>query len=115
MSSGSGPASQECTVTCPPTTAPPVTDPTSEGEKSLDVLVASPPKNCPNITSHDQEKEKKEDFIARVKQGWTLANVESLKIGELYLIVTLVYYITIENVMLILFMLLKLVLFSVVW
>ena len=49
--------------------------------------MASPPKTDPVISSHDQVKEKKEEFIARVKQGWTLANVETIKIGELYLIV----------------------------
>lgn len=49
--------------------------------------MASPPKNDSVISPHDQEKEKKEEFIARIKQGWTLANAESIKIGELYLIV----------------------------
>lgn len=63
------------------------TDATYEGEKGLDLLMGSPPKNDSNISSHDQEKEKKEEFISRVKQGWTLANAESIKIGELYLIV----------------------------
>lgn len=115
--SGSGPvANQECTVSCPPTTtAPPVTDSTLEGEKGLDILMGSPPKNYPNITSitsHDQEKEKKEDFITRMKQGWTLANVESLKIGELYLIVIFILcYIKIKNIMLIFFIFIKCVFF----
>lgn len=54
--------------------------------------MASPPKNDPVISSHDLEKEKKEEFIARIKQGWTLANVESIKIGELYLIVKSIFY-----------------------
>lgn len=63
------------------------TDATYEGEKGLDVLMGSPPKNDPVISSYHQEKEKKEEFISRVKQGWTLANAESIKIGELYLIV----------------------------
>lgn len=62
----------------------PNTDPTYEGEKGLDILMASPPKNDTVISPHIQEKE---EFIARIKQGWTLANAESIKIGELYLIV----------------------------
>jgi len=72
-------------------TACQITDMSYDGEKNLDILMASPPKNDPVISSHDQEKEKKEEFIARVKQGWTLANVEAIKIGELYLIVILFY------------------------
>lgn len=65
----------------------PIIDTPYDGEKGLDVHMASPPKIDPVISSHDQGKEKREEFIARVKQGWTLANVESIKIGELYLIV----------------------------
>jgi len=81
--------SQESSITSCPSTVCPTTDSTYEGEKGLDVLMASPPKNDTVVSSHDQEKEKKEEFIARAKQGWTLANVESIKIGELYLIVIL--------------------------
>ncbi|XP_050544806.1 protein cramped [Daktulosphaira vitifoliae] len=57
-----------------------------DGEKNLDTLMASPPKSDPIVTTQDHVKEKKEEFIVRVKKGWTLANVESIKIGELYLI-----------------------------
>lgn len=90
VSSASGSGSQENSSTsCLPTVCP-IPDVTFEGEKGLDILMASPPKNDPVTSSHDQEKEKKEEFIARVKQGWTLANVESIKIGELYLIVIFV-------------------------
>lgn len=78
--------SQENSSTPCSSTACPITDITYDGEKNLDILMASPPKNDPVISSHDHEKEKKEEFIARVKQGWTLANVEAIKIGELYLI-----------------------------
>lgn len=78
--------SQESSLTsCPPNMYS-ITDTTYEGEKGLDILMASPPKNDPVVTPHDQEKEKKEEFIARIKQGWTIANAESIKIGELYLI-----------------------------
>lgn len=84
--------SQESSSTIYPPTVCPIIDAPYEGEKGLDILLASPPKNDPVISSHDQEKEKKEEFIARMKQGWTLANVESIKIGELYLIVILFYY-----------------------
>lgn len=95
--SGSAGNQESSTISCPPTTCP-ITDTTYEGEKGLDILMASPPKNDPVISSHDQEKEKKEElFIARVKQGWTLANVESIKIGELYLIVILFYFIKIKT------------------
>lgn len=69
----------------------PIPDVSYDGEKGLDILMASPPKSDPVISSHDQEKEKKDEFIARVKQGWTLANVETIKFGELYLIVILLY------------------------
>jgi len=79
--------SQENSSTPCSSTACPITDMSYDGEKNLDILMASPPKNDPVISSHDHEKEKKEEFIARVKQGWTLANVETIKIGELYLIV----------------------------
>jgi len=85
VNSASG--SQESSSTlCPPIVCP-ITDVNYDVEKGLDILMASPPKNDPVISSHDQEKEKKEEFITRVKQGWTLANVETIKIGELYLIV----------------------------
>lgn len=80
--------SQESSSTSILPAACPITDAAYEGDKGLDVLMASPPKNDSVISSHDQEKEKKEEFIARAKQGWTLANVESIKIGELYLIVS---------------------------
>lgn len=89
LASGSG-SQENSSTSCPPTVCP-ISDSTFEGEKGLDILMASPPKNDPVISSHDQEKEKKEEFITRVKQGWTLANVESIKIGELYLIVILIY------------------------
>lgn len=69
----------------------PVTDSTHEEQKCLDVLMTSPTKTDPVLSSHDQEKEKKEEFIAKAKQGWTLANAESIKIGELYLIVILFF------------------------
>lgn len=82
--------SSSSSTTCPPTVSL-ITDVNYDGEKGIDILMASPPKNYPVISSHDQEKEKKEEFIARVKQGWTLANVETIKIGELYLIVILLY------------------------
>lgn len=80
--------SQESSSTSILPAACPITDSAYEGDKGLDVFMASPPKNDSVISSHDQEKEKKEEFIARAKQGWTLANVESIKIGELYLIVS---------------------------
>jgi len=79
--------SQESSLNTCPSTMCPISDVIYDSEKGLDILMASPPKNDPVISSHDQEKEKKEEFIARVKQGWTLANVETIKIGELYLIV----------------------------
>lgn len=88
--SGSFGSQENSSTTCSSTVCP-ITDVTYDGEKGLDILMASPPKNDPVISSHDQEKEKKEEFIARVKQGWTLANVEAIKIGELYLIVILFY------------------------
>lgn len=88
--SGSSGSQESSSTTCPSTMCP-LPDVSYDGEKGLDILMASPPKNDPVISSHDQEKEKKEEFIARVKQGWTLANVESIKIGELYLIVILFY------------------------
>lgn len=97
ISSASGSGSQENSSTSCPSTVCPISDATFEGEKGLDILMASPPKNDPVISSHDQEKEKKEEFIARVKQGWTLANVESIKIGELYLIVIFVYLVEIKT------------------
>lgn len=81
LASGSSGSQESSSTSCPLIDAP------YDGEKGLDILTASPPKNDPVISTHDQEKEKKEEFIARVKQGWTLANVESIKIGELYLIV----------------------------
>lgn len=83
--SGLSGSQESSSTSCTPTMCS--TDPTYEGEKGLDLLMGSPPKNDPVISSHDQEKEKKEEFISRVKQGWTLANAESIKIGELYLIV----------------------------
>jgi len=83
--------SQESSLNSCPSTMCPISDVIYDGEKGLDILMASPPKNDPVISSHDQEKEKKEEFIARVKQGWTLANVETIKIGELYLIVIILY------------------------
>lgn len=79
---------QESSSILIPPAACPIKDSAYEGDKGLDVLVANPPKNDSVISSLDQEKEKKEEFIARAKQGWTLANVESIKIGELYLIVS---------------------------
>jgi len=83
---GSSGSQESSSTLCPPNMYP-VTDTTYEGEKGVDILMASPPKNDPVISPHDQEKEKKEEFIARIKQGWTIANAESIKIGELYLIV----------------------------
>lgn len=91
VNSASSSGSQESNLTSCPSTVCSITDATYEGDKGLDILMASPPKNHPVISSHDQEKEKKEEFIARIKQGWTLANVESIKIGELYLIVMIFY------------------------
>lgn len=92
VSSASGPSGNQENnlITCTPAVCP-VAEATFEGEKGLDVLMASPPKNDTAISSHDQEKEKKEEFIAKVKQGWTLANVESIKVGELYLIVIFLF------------------------
>lgn len=92
--------SQENNSTLHPSTASSTTttDVTYEGEKGLDVLMASPPKIDSVISSHDQEKEKKDEFITKVKQGWTLANVESIKIGELYLIVIIYYIRTINKI-----------------
>lgn len=85
--------SQESSSTSCTSTAYSTTDPTCEGDKGLDVIMASPPKNDPVTSSHDQEKEKRDEFISRMKQGWTLANAESIKIGELYLIVlTILFY-----------------------
>lgn len=89
--SASSSGSQESNSTSCQSTVYPIIDAAYEGEKGMDILIASPPKNHPVVSSHDQEKEKKEEFIARMKQGWTLANVESIKIGELYLIVILFY------------------------
>lgn len=89
--SGSASSQESSSISCPSTTCP-ITEATYEVEKGLDILMASPPKNDPGISLHDQEKEKKEEFIARVKQGWTLANVEAIKVGELYLMVIILYY-----------------------
>jgi len=87
VSSASGSSgTQESNSTSCTHTMFPIAESTNEGEKGLDIIMASPPKNDPVISSHDQEKEKKDEFITRAKQGWTLANVESIKIGELYLI-----------------------------
>jgi len=83
---GSSGSQESNSTSCLPNMYP-ITDTTYEGENGLDILMASPPKNDPVISPHDQEKEKKEEFIARIKQGWTIANAESIKIGELYLIV----------------------------
>jgi len=92
VSSASGSSgTQESNSTSCTHTMFPIAESTNEGEKGLDIIMASPPKNDPVISSHDQEKEKKDEFITRAKQGWTLANVESIKIGELYLIVILFY------------------------
>lgn len=88
LTTGGLSTSQENSSTSVLPAACPIMDSAYEGDKGLDVLMASPPKNDSVISSHDQEKEKKEEFIARAKQGWTLANVESIKIGELYLIVS---------------------------
>ncbi|XP_050434295.1 uncharacterized protein LOC126841726 [Adelges cooleyi] len=85
LSSGSSLSQDNTIPTCPPVLCS-SNDQTYEGEKSMDVLMASPPKSDTAISPQDHEKEKKEEFIVRVKQGWTLANVESIKIGELYLI-----------------------------
>lgn len=91
LASGSSGSQENNSTSCPSTVCS--TDVTYEGEKGIDALMASPPKVDTVISLHDQEKEKKDEFIARVKQGWTLANVESIKIGELYLIVIDLFFV----------------------
>lgn len=90
LASGPSVSQESISTTCPPMVCP-IIDPSCEGEKGCDALIASPTKSDSVISSHDQEKEKKEEFINKIKQGWTLSSVESIKIGELYLIVIIFY------------------------